>query len=49
MQIPVYSIAYNYGATDDLKTLSSINEATALNADTDDIVNQLRNLFNVNM
>ena len=49
LQIPVYSIAYNYGVTDDLKNLSSINEATALNADTEDIVNQLRNLFNVNM
>ena len=50
LQIPVYSIAYNYNEQDnDLKTLSSINEAAAINANTDDVVNQLRNLFNVNM
>lgn len=49
LQIPVYTIGYNYGVTDDLKNLSSINEATALDANSDDIVNQLRNLFNVNM
>lgn len=49
LQIPVYSIAYNYGGTSDLERLSEINEATVIKADSDDIVNQLRNLFNVEM
>ncbi len=49
LQIPVYAIAYNYKDTGDLDTLSKINEATTIKADTDDIVNQLRNLFNVQM
>lgn len=49
MQVPVYCIAYNYETTDDLKTLSGINEASAVNATTDDIVNQLRNLFNTQL
>ncbi len=49
LHIPVYSIAYNYDVTSDLKTLSSINEATAINADAENVVNELRNLFNVNM
>ena len=33
----------------DLQTLSEINEAVCIDADTEDIVNELRNLFNVNM
>ena len=49
LQIPVYAIAYNYKDTGELDTLSKINEATTIKADTDDIVNQLRNLFNVQM
>ncbi|MCR5452961.1 MAG: VWA domain-containing protein [Lachnospiraceae bacterium] len=49
LQIPVYTIAYNYGNVEDLEKISGINEAAAINADSDDIVNQLRNLFNVNM
>lgn len=49
LQIPVYPIAYNYKDTGDLETLSKINEATTIKADTDDVVNQLRNLFNVQM
>ena len=49
LQVPVYSIAYNYSNTSDLDTLSKINEATTIKADTDDVVNQLRNLFNVQM
>ena len=49
LQIPVYTIAYNYGGDGDLETLSGINEAVTINANSDDIVNQLRNLFNVNM
>lgn len=49
LQVPIYSIAYNYHNTGDLDTLSKINEATTIKADTDDVVNQLRNLFNVQM
>ena len=48
MQVPVYTIGYNYDdANGELNTLSDINEAAALNATSDDIANQLRNLFNV--
>lgn len=49
LQVPVYSIAYNYGVSEDLETLSSINEAAVIKADEDDVANNLRNLFNVNM
>lgn len=49
LQIPVYAIAYNYHDTGELDTLSKVNEATTIKADTDDVVNQLRNLFNVQM
>ena len=49
LQVPVYAIAYNYHNTGELDTLSKINEATTIKADTDDVVNQLRNLFNVQM
>ncbi len=49
LKIPVYCIGYNMTDTEELKELAEINEATLINADSDDIVNQLRNLFNVNM
>lgn len=49
LHIPVYTIAYNYKNTGDLEKLSGINEAATIKADSDDIVNQLRNLFNVNL
>lgn len=50
LQIPVYTIAYNYDdSSSELKTLSDINESAALNANSDDIVNQLRNLFNTQL
>lgn len=49
LQVPVYSIAYNYKNTAELDSLSEINEASVIKADTDDVVNQLRNLFNVNL
>ena len=49
LQIPVYAIAYNYSDVKDLDVLSGINEAVTIKADSDDIVNQLRNLFNVNL
>lgn len=50
MRLPVYTIAYNYNDTDgELQQLSGINESAALNAGSDDIVNQLRNLFNTQL
>lgn len=47
MNVPVYTIAYNYSNTGDLEELSSINEAVCIKADSQNIVNELRNLFNV--
>lgn len=47
--IPVYSIAYNYKDNGELETLSGLNEAATIKAGSDDIVNQLRNLFNVQL
>lgn len=49
LKVPVYCIAYNYNTTSELRTLSEINEASVVNATTDDIVNQLRNLFNTQL
>ena len=49
LKIPVYTIAYNYNNTTELKDLANLNEAACLSADSDDIVNQLRNLFNVEL
>lgn len=49
MRVPVYCIAYNYNSGGELETLSGINEASTVKADTDDVVNQLRNLFNTQM
>ncbi|MBR2186144.1 MAG: VWA domain-containing protein [Lachnospiraceae bacterium] len=52
LDVPVYSIGYNLSggdAEDQLRTLSSVNEAALINASSDDIVNQLRNLFNVQL
>ncbi len=47
MDVPVYTIAYNYRDTGELEELSNINEAVNIRADSDNIVNELRNLFNV--
>lgn len=47
MDVPIYTIAYNYRDTGELEELSSINEAVNIKADSDNIVNELRNLFNV--
>lgn len=47
-EIPVYSIGYNANI-ETLKRISEINEAATINADTDDIVYQLKNLFNSEM
>ena len=49
LKIPVYTIAYNYNSVKELEELSSINEAAQIKASSDDVVNQLRNLFNVNL
>jgi Ca-activated chloride channel family protein len=49
--ISVYTIGYEMSDSDkaQLKSLSEINEAVCIDADSEDIVNELRNLFNVNM
>lgn len=49
MRVPIYSIAYNYNNMGELEELSMINEAAAIRADSDDIVNQLRNMFNTQL
>ncbi len=45
LQVPVYTIGYNanIGA---LAAVSKINEAASINADTDDVVYKIQNLFN---
>ena len=48
LRVPIYTIGYNEGASV-LGTLASINEAASINADTDDVVYQLQNLFNAEM
>lgn len=47
-KIPIYTIGYN-ADIDALQTISSINEAASINADTDDVVYKIGNLFNVQM
>ena len=49
MRVPVYCIAYNYNSGGSLDTLSGINEASTVKAGSDDVVNQLRNLFNTQL
>lgn len=46
--IPIYTIGYNADIPA-LQAISSINEAASINADTDDVVYKLRNLFNAEM
>ena len=46
--IPIYTIGYNADIPA-LLAISSINEAASINADTDDVVYKLRNLFNAEM
>lgn len=49
-QIPVYSIAYGDDCDlDELNEVSAVNEAATINADSDDVVYQLKNLFNAQM
>ena len=47
-QIPIYTIGYN-ADLDELKAISEMNEAATINADTDDVIYQLKNLFNANL
>ena len=53
LKIPVYTIGYNIKADSkeakELTRLSNINEAAMINADSDDLINQLRNLFNTQL
>ena len=46
--IPVYTIGYN-ADIEALSQISSINEAASINADTDDVVYKIKNLFNANL
>lgn len=46
--IPIYTIGYNANI-EALGTISSINEAASINADTDDVVYKISNLLNVQM
>ncbi|WP_438432657.1 VWA domain-containing protein [Gorillibacterium sp. sgz500922] len=47
-RIPVYTIGYNANIKA-LQSISSINEAASINADTDDVVYKIGNLLNVQM
>jgi Ca-activated chloride channel family protein len=47
-KIPIYTVGYNADIKA-LQSISSINEAASINADTDDVVYKLGNLFNVQM
>lgn len=48
LRIPVYTIGYN-ADLDALKSISDVNEAASIDASTDDVVYQLKTLFNANM
>ncbi len=47
-KIPIYTIGYNANIKA-LESISSINEAANINADTDDVIYKIRNLLNVQM
>lgn len=47
-KIPVYTIGYNANIKA-LQSISSINEAASINADSDDVVYKIKNLFNVQL
>ncbi len=51
LKIPVYTIGYEMSEEDEkeLNQLSNVNEATTISSDVEGIVNDIRNLFNVNM
>ena len=48
LKIPVYTVGYN-ADIDALQRISSINEAASINADSEDVVYELGNLFNAEM
>lgn len=48
LKIPVYTIGYN-ADLEALQSISAVNEAASIDASTDDVVYQLKNLFNANM
>ncbi len=48
LEIPVYTIGYNANLSE-LGELSSINEAASINADNDDVIYNLKSLFNAQM
>ena len=45
---PIYTIGYNANL-DELKKVSELNEAASIDADNDDVIYQLKNLFNANL
>jgi Ca-activated chloride channel family protein len=47
-KMPIYTIGYNANLKD-LEKVSSINEAASINADTDDVIYKIKNLFNVQL
>ena len=53
LKIPIYTIGYNLEsdskAVKELERLSGINEASLINATSDDLINHMRNLFNVEL
>ncbi len=48
LKVPVYTIGYNANISA-LNQISAINEAASINADSDDVVYQLKHLFNAQM
>ena len=48
VKIPVHTIGYNANI-EALENISRINEATSINADSDDVIYKLRSLFNAEM
>ncbi len=48
LKMPIYTIGYN-ADLDELRKISSINEAASIDAANDDVVYQLKNLFNANL
>ena len=49
LSIPIYTINYNMNVTNDMKAISDINEGVSINATSDDVIYQLKQLFNANM
>lgn len=48
LNIPIYTIGYNANISE-LQKISSINEAASIDADSEDVIYQLKNLFNSNL